>query len=230
MDFLNKSPQLAKAIRMFGTHTFETANTLSKPIAKALMERMRSTQPGDLVFEVTTACRSSDESHLDAVGYLISQTDDETYIRTLDGRDEHWRGALFHAIPGVNSFDDENQEPLLDYLPPLQSLARTIRVFGGNAHLVSIFCNGPSLKLYQRMKRPAIGDLVIERAVSFRVSESDHIDAVGYLLEQGDVVGWDWKERFTRISTLDGREMRWINTSFLALPSERTIAEWVFAN
>jgi hypothetical protein len=224
MNDPNPLQSLAKAIRMFGTHAFEASNTNHKPFAESLVERMRSPKTGDLVFEVTTAYRSSDADHLIAVGFLVDQTEDASLIHTLDGRNEEWRGALFHAIPHNKDFDDEKQAPISEGLSPLQRLATIIRIFGNNAYDANIWFDGRSYDLYQRMLHPAVGDLVVEQTAAWRVDDSEHIHAVGYLLEQGEAAGLYSTEFFTRILTLDGREERWTNARFVALPSERQIA------
>ena len=75
------------------------------------------------------------------------------------------------------------------------------------------------------MKKPVSGDLVFEPGTLFSASDDDHINAVGYFIESGEIEGKAWRERFTRILTLDGREERWTNASFLALPTEKNIAK-----
>lgn len=108
-------------------------------------------------------------------------------------------------------------------MPLLQNLAKILRVFGFNAYEAAISPAGKAYDLYQRMKLPVPGDLVFEPGTLFHADDEDHINAMGYLIESGEIKGKAWVERFTRILTLDGREERWTNASFLALPSEKDI-------
>ena len=83
------------------------------------------------------AYRAADDQHINAVGFLVDEPGDSTYvIQTLDGRREKWSNAHFHAFPSekqIGSGDDVSVE-----LPMWQKLARTLRVFGFNTYEASI--------------------------------------------------------------------------------------------
>jgi hypothetical protein len=223
--------KVAQAIRMFGSHSSEAAMA-RRGSSRVFLNRMQTAKQGDLVFEVTTAYRATDDQHINAVGYLVDQTPGCSRITTLDGRVERWNNALFYAIPNEREIGQDGswkgasvereQDCELD---PLGHLARTIRIFGFNCYEVMISPSGLPRNLYQRMKHPELGDLVFEPGNAIHAPDSSHIDAVGFLIETGTVGNHVWKEHFTRILTLDGREVRWTNASFLASPSGREIVE-----
>ena len=77
--------------------------------------------------------------------------------------------------------------------------------------------------LFDRMWVPEIGDLVFEMSTAYRCEDDDkHVDAVGYLLSTGEETDDAGNpEDVYRIMTLDGREARWSNATFLARPEER---------
>lgn len=97
----------------------------------------------------------------------------------------------------------------------------------------------PNVKaVYEWMSTPRPGDLVFEQSTCggrHKDWGSGPIDAVGFLVRvqdefvpfeyeegegpvEGDKAGYT--ETFTYIRTFDGREVRWHNCSFVALPSQ----------
>lgn len=93
----------------------------------------------------------------------------------------------------------------------LNEIAKTLRLFACNAYEGTMSCpDGKSgAVLYERMKHPLIGDLVVEWSSATRSAVDSHINAVGYLLHQ-DGASY-------RIRTLDGREEEWSNAFFIAI-------------
>jgi len=119
----------------------------------------------------------------------------------------------------------------------LEALAKAIRNITYNAHGATLI--GPEIPVVQRlgnrMNDIKIGDLIVEISTIWMQQRSD-LDGLGYLIriEQEPVdfgpraEPWDEKEegqphpteRCTYIKTLDGREFRWTNASFIAAPIE----------
>ena len=108
---------MAKIIRGFADKAYGAVLVGNPaPVTKALYERMKDAQIGDLVVEISTLHAS--QVAVDAVGILESAVyepafDDwdedkegepcpkETawYLRTLDGREFRWTNARFIAVP-----------------------------------------------------------------------------------------------------------------------------------
>ena len=107
--------------------------------------------------------------------------------------------------------------------PSAIQLAKSIRLFGLNAFSASMSVRGAEKKLNERMWEPKIGDLVFEMTTANRCKDdNEHLNAVGYLLSKGEETDGDGNTDDVHvILTLDGREMRWTNAQFLALPHER---------
>ncbi len=76
---------------------------------------------------------------------------------------------------------------------------------------------GPMVQFLKGMKNPRIGDLVFEVTTAYRASDGQHINSVGYVVGQSGGA--------TEIRTLEGRDERWSNALFYAIPSERKIGQ-----
>lgn len=126
----------------------------------------------------------------------------------------------------------------------LEKLARGIAIMAYNAHGAVLVGDAPQCvhDLRNRLKDIQVGDLVVETTtcnMDGRRGKKYYrpaLDAVGYLLRitwepvvwgDPDFV-WDEKvegephptEKCTYIRTLDGREFRWTNASFVSAPTE----------
>lgn len=106
--------------------------------------------------------------------------------------------------------------------PSAVRLAKSIRLFGCNAFAAARAERGERY-LFDRMWVPKNGDLVFEMSTAARCKDDDkHVDAVGYLLNVSkDTDEKGNSEQVFRILTLDGREARWTDAMFMALPEER---------
>jgi len=93
----------------------------------------------------------------------------------------------------------------------LTELAKVLRLFACNAFDGAMSSSAGKFghDLYLRMKRPQIGDLVVEWSTAFQCNSDDHINAVGKLL-------WHEGDSY-KIETLDGRVERWNNAMFIAV-------------
>lgn len=229
---LSTLQQSAKAIRFFGSNVSEAARSGRGPILRKFVKRMETPVFGDLVFEVTTAYKAVDKEHVNAVGYLIKQENGEALIQTFDGREERWSNALFHAIPGERELGDAAELIVRakefgaeDTVSSLNHLAKVVRFFGFNTFEMMISPSGKTHNIYQRMKHPNLGDLVFEVGTTFWAKDDAHLDAVGYLIAKSVAGSLVPQERFTRILTLDGREVPWTNATFFAIPAESVIEE-----
>jgi hypothetical protein len=130
----------------------------------------------------------------------------------------------------------------------LDLLAKNIVAMAYNSYTNVIVGNAPQCvhDLYNRYQDVRIGDLVVELSTALmcfaegRCKYRSALDAVGYLLRvtQEPVVFsgdpdfvWDEAvegcphptERCVYIRTLDGREFRWTNASFISAPTEYPI-------
>lgn len=122
----------------------------------------------------------------------------------------------------------------------LASIARLIGTSVYNAHGAVLVGNPARVTeaLYERMKDVRIGDWVVEQTTILMPNRSA-LDAVGRLIkitqekvDFGDPnFVWDGAEEgrphptetCTYIRTLDGREFRWTNASFISVPTEHPI-------
>jgi hypothetical protein len=109
----------AKVVRRFGVSTYAKMISMEGRTYD-MYQRMTYPRPGDLVFEYTTAFRSEDAAHIDAVGFLIEKTmsdvsgasEDVVRILTLDGREMSWSNATFLAIPADRKIEKQPPEEL----------------------------------------------------------------------------------------------------------------------
>lgn len=118
----------------------------------------------------------------------------------------------------------------------VQQLAREIRALAYNAYGATMV-GSPALsskRFYEATKALAVGDLVVEITTIWRPERDS--DAVGYLREIAfepvdygpDAEPWDEAEegrphpteKVYYINTLDGRQYRWVNASFIAAPTK----------
>jgi hypothetical protein len=109
--------------------------------------------------------------------------------------------------------------------PSYRQIAKTIRLF---SRLAFKAAGGESSAyepekdirdLYHRMLEPKIGDLVFEMTTISGAEDDDHINAVGYLLFDGEGTHpAGHQAHLYKIRTLDGREHTWGNARFLAVP------------
>ncbi|TLX16040.1 hypothetical protein [Rhizobium sp. MHM7A] len=224
--------QSAKAIRLFGSNVSEVARFSRGPKLRSFAKRMETPVFGDLVFEVTTAYKAADDQHINAVGYLIKQENDEALIQRFDGGEERWRNSLFYAIPGEREVGkaDELVSRAKEFAAEgqvcsLNHLAKVVRFFGFNTYETMISPSGKTHDIYQRMKHPNLGDLIFEVGTTFWANNDAHLDAVGYLVEKGSRSSRTSRESPTRILTLDGREFAWRNATFFAIPAELEIED-----
>jgi hypothetical protein len=189
---------------------------------------MRTPVFGDLVYEEVTENSTIEETHARAIGYLISQENDEILFQSLDGQIRRQRNALIRAIPGERKLGDAleisdraKQFAADGEISSLNHLAKVIRFFGFRSHQAMIAPSGPTYDIYQRMTYPELTDLVFEMTTMFRSNDDQHSNAVGHIIERSPA-SRSASDDFTRIRTLDGREMTWTNATFLAIPGEHT--------
>lgn len=126
----------------------------------------------------------------------------------------------------------------MTYQLDLEKLAREVATALYNAYSNTLVGRAPQcvFDLGDRFKDVRAGDLVVEVTTCLMRNGRPAIDAVGHLLriteepvDFGDPeFVWDEKaegrphptERCYYIRTLDGREFRWTNASFISAPSE----------
>ena len=105
-------------------------------------------------------------------------------------------------------------------IDPLELLAAAAYVAWNN---VLSGCNSPDQNhYYERMGSPVVGDLVLE-TTSFRGSASDRIGRLKSITREpypdwGDEDEPAQTREIWLIETLDGREFRWENCKFIAIP------------
>jgi hypothetical protein len=123
----------------------------------------------------------------------------------------------------------------------LEQIARAIGVSNYLAYTASISGqHGAARELYDRMKDVRVGDMVIEITTILMSVAGKHyrpaLDAVGHLVKitREKIVFSDpdfvWNEeeegqphpteKCTYVKTLDGREFRWTNASFISVQTE----------
>jgi hypothetical protein len=128
------------------------------------------------------------------------------------------------------------RRPMAEYASQ-RELARIIRTVTYNAYIATLVGSAPpcTLKFNEFLRKPEFGQWVMETTTVGMGNRSD-LDGVGILLRitQEPVVfsdpdfAWDEEvegqphptEACTYIRTIDGREFRWTNASFIAVPTK----------
>lgn len=230
MAELTAIQQFSRSIRYFSLNVYEAARFVSSASHRQFVKRMETPVFGDLIVRSVNNHGTADEDDLKAIGHFIEQGDDEALVQTLDGKEERWRSGQFYAVPGerkpgsVVELHARAREFAVELEPcSANHLAKVTRFFGHNSYGRMISLSGKSFNVYQRMTYPQRGDLVIEYTTAFRSEENFHLDAVGFLIEEGATGDRFCPECPTRVKTLDGREVFWTNASFLAIPAEPVI-------
>ena len=123
----------------------------------------------------------------------------------------------------------ENEEKKTETPLSQSGLKELLDLLAASAYVAwsNTLCGDPSQvqkAYYERMRKPEIGDLVLEVTTFRRASSSDKI---GRLLSIEDEPYPDWEDdepaptrKVWTIKTLDGRECRWENCDFIVIPED----------